>query len=99
MSNTNEDYMLTTYDNPYNPFTDFETWFKTDVLLGHNSCQLLNEIANVNSIQDNYYNEKDVEDAIDYIISKFPMIYRKVTKNEICTPPGEDKNKKVEGGS
>ena len=100
MSNNTTDYMLTTYDNPYSPFDQFELWFKTDCLLGHNSCQLLNKIANVNTIQSEEINEKDIEDAINYIISEFPMIYKKVSKNEKYeTTPEEAKNKNIEGGS
>ena len=74
------DYMVTTYDNPYDPFMQFNLWFKYDMMLGHNCCGILNETANVNSVQSENLNEKDVEDAIDYIVKQNPTIYKKVSK-------------------
>ena len=66
----NTEYMLTTIDNPYNPFTQFELWFKYDMLNGYNSCALLNETAVVTSVRSDELNQKDVNDAIDYIIKQ-----------------------------
>lgn len=74
------DHMLTTFDNPYNPFDEFELWFKTDMYLGYNSCGLLERTANVNNIQSDELNEKDISDAIDYIVSQNPLIYKKVSR-------------------
>ena len=72
------DCMLTTYDNPYDPFKQFSLWFKTDMMLGHNCCQLLNETAFINTIQSEKLNEKDIQDAIDLIVKENPLIYKKV---------------------
>ena len=97
MSADSNDYMLTTYDNPYSPFDQFELWFKTDCLLGHNTCQLLDQVANIDTIQSEEINENDINDAINYIITQYPMIYKKVSKNEKYeTIPVEDKNKNIE---
>ena len=38
-------YMLTTYDNPYNPFQDFTKWFLWDTEKGYNSCAYLARVA------------------------------------------------------
>ena len=38
-------YMLTTYDNPYNPFQDFSKWFLWDTEKGYNSCAYLARVA------------------------------------------------------
>ena len=77
--------MLTTYDNPYNPFTQFNLWFKHDMLLGHNCCGLLAKTACLNNIQSDYYNQKDVNDAINYICKEFPLIYKKVYRSDFET--------------
>lgn len=77
-----DDYMLTTYDNPYNPFTQFELWFKFDMLLGYNTCGLLDQTASTNFVQSQELNEKDSLDAIDYIVAKNPVIYKKVSRKD-----------------
>lgn len=35
------DVMLTTVDNPWNPFTQFNEWFTYDMQQGYNTCGLL----------------------------------------------------------
>ena len=37
--------MLTTFDNPYNPFEQFTSWFLFDVEKGYDSCSYLGRIA------------------------------------------------------
>lgn len=81
MSKT-KDFMLTTYDNPFNPFEDFEAWFKYDLILGHDCCGLLAREANVSVIASDEVNIKEGFDAMNRIVKRWPMIYRMVTKND-----------------
>lgn len=37
--------MLTTFDNPYNPFDEFTSWFMFDEEKGYHSCAYLGRIA------------------------------------------------------
>ena len=37
--------MLTTFDNPYDPFTQFQQWFLFDAEKGYNSCGIIAPIA------------------------------------------------------
>lgn len=73
------DVMLTTYDNPFNPFTDFERWWKEDLLLGHDCCGKLARTAKTVTIASDEINDAEILRAIDEIVSLEPMIYRKVT--------------------
>ena len=78
-NNQTNEVMLTTKDNPYNPFEDFEHWFIFDVVHGYNTCGLLARIARTsNAFTDNENNE-EIERAIDEIIKyDFMNIYKKV---------------------
>ena len=73
---------LTTIDNPYDPFTHFDEWFKFDVEKGYNSCGLLGRIARVSDELSDAENDRVISDAIDEIIKyDFRDIYTKVTRN------------------
>ena len=37
--------MLTTIDNPYNPFKDWDSWFAYDLQKGYRTCQILDKFA------------------------------------------------------
>lgn len=74
--------MLTTYDNPINPFTNFEAWFKEDMRLGHNTCAVLANEASTSTILSDEINENDIELAIDELIKREPTIYRKVLASD-----------------
>jgi hypothetical protein len=76
--------MLTTFDNPYNPFDDFTKWWLWDVTHGYNSCALL---ARVSGNKDELTDEEQsasIEKAIDSIIDcDFFHVYKKVkSENE-----------------
>ena len=58
--NNNEDFMLSTYDNNWNPFTNFEDWFKEDMLLRHNSCGLLSMRSFDDCCESEELNEKRI---------------------------------------
>jgi hypothetical protein len=36
---------LTTNDNPYDPFTQFDDWYAFDILKGYGTCSYLGRIA------------------------------------------------------
>ena len=76
--------MLTTIDNPYNPFEQFDLWLLFDKEKGYNTCEYLARIVNLT----NDMSEKEIEvatdRAIDDIIVNDPFcIYKKVTSEDI----------------
>ena len=73
-------YRLTTFDNPYNPFEQFTSWFLFDVEKGYNTCSYLGRIARTSDQLSEEENELEIERAIDEIIKyDFRNIYKKVT--------------------
>lgn len=71
--------MLTTIDNPYNPFKSFKEWFLFDIEKGYNTCSYLGRIARTSDQLSDYENDIEVERAIDEIIANdFLNIYVKV---------------------
>lgn len=74
---------LTTIDNPYNPLTDFDNWFRFDIDMGYNSSAYLGRIAHTSDALSDEENKKEIERAIDEIIKyDFRNIYKKVKLEE-----------------
>ena len=73
--------MLTTFDNPFDPFEQFTSWFMFDVEKGYNSCGYLARIAKISDDMSEEEVDRETERAIDEIILYDPLnIYKKVTK-------------------
>jgi hypothetical protein len=71
--------MLTTLDNPYNPFTQFDEWLQFDESKGYHTCAYLARIV----ITSDELSETDQalsnEEAIDEIVSMNVLgLYKKV---------------------
>ena len=60
---------LTTYDNPYNPKEDFDSWYQFDVDKHYNSCALLARFAHTSNQLSDAENDSEIERAIDSIIA------------------------------
>lgn len=71
---------LTTVDNPYDPFEDFDKWFVYDITNGYNSCAYLARIATTSEQLTEEENLKEIDSAIDEIVALNPTLYKKVTK-------------------
>lgn len=73
--------MLTTYDNPYDPFDEFDSWYRFDLDKGYDSCGYLARIARTSEQLTDFENNREIERAIDEIIKyDFMDVYRKVTR-------------------
>lgn len=78
------EYMLTTVDNPYDPFTEWDEWFNWDSRAGYHTPGLLARIANSST---------DLSDADQYVAIQVAMeeivrenvlgVHRKVRRGEV----------------
>lgn len=74
--------MLTTVDNPYNPFIQFDEWKAFDESKGYFTCEYLARIAKTSHELSDADNNIAVEDAINEILYFNVLgIYIKVTKD------------------
>lgn len=74
---------LSTHDNPFNPFKDFNSWFEFDLKNGYNCCSLLSRISQTAEMLTDKENQEEIERAIDEIIKEdFLDIYIKVVEEE-----------------
>lgn len=75
------EFMLTTFDNPFDPFEQFTSWFLFDVEKGYNSCSYLARIAKITEDMSQVEVDAEVERAIDEIIEyDFMNIRKKVQR-------------------
>lgn len=77
------DCMLTTFDNPFNPFDDFERWWKQDLLLGYDTCGLLARSSNTSDVVSDSVNDEAILRAMKEIVSDEPMIYKIIYQDSL----------------
>jgi hypothetical protein len=72
--------MLTTVDNPYDPFTKYDEWYAFDQAAGYHSPCLLARIVRTSDDLSEADQSLAIEDAIDEIVRENVLgIYRKVS--------------------
>lgn len=75
--------MLTTIDNPFDPFEQFTSWLLFDNEKGYNSCGYLARIANLSDDMSQKEVDDEIERAIDEIIENDFLCIRKKVKRPI----------------
>lgn len=67
MADDNVEHMLTTVDNPWNPFTNYDEWDAYDRSMGYDTAGLLARIANASVDLSDADLDLSIEDAITEI--------------------------------
>jgi hypothetical protein len=86
MADTTEptEYMLTTVDNPFDPFTRFEEWLEYDISMGYNTAAFLDRIAMVSDDLSQPDQALAIQNAIDEIIQEnVSGMWRKVSRDDV----------------
>lgn len=74
---------ISTIDNPYDPFDDFDSWYRFDMDKGYNSCAYLDRIAKTSDQFTDEENMREIERAIDSIVVlDASNMYTKIKKEE-----------------
>lgn len=73
--------MLTTIDNPFDPFDQFDSWYNYDMDKGYSTCSYLSRVAFTSDSLSDAENNQAIEHAIDDIIMHDPYnAYKKVVR-------------------
>lgn len=67
-----KNYLLTTIDNPYNPFKDWDSWFAFDQQKGYRTCQILDRFYKTSDTISDSLDEFLYSNALDTILDLFP---------------------------
>ena len=64
--------MLTTFDNPFNPFVDFSSWYMYDCEMQYNTCSRLARLVDIDPEMTELEVDAAKEEALDFIV-KYDM--------------------------
>lgn len=82
---------LTTIDNPYSPFSQFDDWYNYDTEKGYDCCGYLDRMKQVSKKDTSYLSEEEENKIIDNLINDivntdpttlFIKVEKLKTKNE-----------------
>ena len=82
--------MLTTIDNPFSPFSQWDEWKRYDEDKKYYTCSYLARIAKTSDDLSEVDYNKAIDDAIEEIVSlNINGMYTKVYEEKNITDPGE----------
>lgn len=71
--------MLTTIDNPYDYFEQFDKWYNYDITHGYNTCSLIARLSKTSINLSDAINLSEIERVCDEILKfDYQKIYKKV---------------------
>lgn len=75
-----DDHMLTTVDNPFNPFTQFDEWNSYDLMKGYGTLAYLARVVVTSPDLSEASQSEALEQGIEEIVRENPLgLYRKVS--------------------
>jgi len=75
---------LTTVDNPWDPFTQWDEWYEFDTSHGYGTCAYLARVAKTSDQLTPKENYRIIDDAINQIIDlDFLHLYKKVYEKKV----------------
>ena len=63
-----KDYLLTTIDNPYNPWTNWDQWYDYDERMGYHTCSYLARVMSIGDSMTDEECDREYEFAMNEII-------------------------------
>lgn len=86
-----ESYRLTTIDNPFDPFEQFNDWYLYDMGKGYNTCEILSRMsADTSELTEEEAEEENLR-AINDVLAHDPYgLYIRVRKGAFKKPKTSD---------
>lgn len=86
-----DEVFVTTIDNPYDYFKDFDRWYAYDTQMGYNTCGLVARISRTSLEESSYNYNKEVERAVDQIckwnlLGLYKKIHSRFPNPVVATP-------------
>lgn len=78
---SSDEFMLTTVDNPYDPFTEWDNWYAYDEQTGYHTTGLMARMALTSNELTDEENEIEINHAVETIFDLFPGLYKKVKRS------------------
>lgn len=79
-------YMLSTVDNPFNPFTQLREWNAFDIAMGYHSAALLGRIVSTSDDLSEADQHSAIQAAIDEIVREnVSGMHRKVSETDFTS--------------
>lgn len=69
-----DETILTTSDNPYDPFTQWDQWYTYDRDKGYFTCELIDRFAKTSDSLSDEMNEERIQEAYQEIIRLSPNV-------------------------
>ncbi len=69
---------ITTFDNPFSPFSQFDEWYQYDTRMGYDTLGLLNRMSLSSSQLSEEDQNRIIEDTMISMVRMFPETYKLV---------------------
>lgn len=84
---------ITTEDNPWNPFTNWDEWYHYDIVNGYQTCEKVDRLAKTSEALPDSENINILNDAYDRLVSlgaisntgkmvKYKKVYSDLNENK-----------------
>lgn len=72
-----KEFLITTIDNPYNPFSEYEDWLRFDEENGYNTQNYVARVLQVKDLDDSLSEDEKLDIALESILSINQGLYVK----------------------
>lgn len=91
-----QEVFITTHDNPYDYWTQFDEWLAFDRQMGYYTLEYLGRIAKLANDLSDQQEQQEIESAIDAILEWNGSFYKKIYKENIENESKDDQNDQKE---